>query len=61
MLLLKNIEYEISKDICEVDINYLDKMLLKLPTELYIELYVKMKNHIEYQCLDKFEESEDKQ
>lgn len=58
MMMLKDIKYEVSKDLCEVNIDCLDRMLLKLPTELYIELYVKMQNHIERKILNKFEESE---
>ena len=58
MMMLKDIKYGLSKDLCEVDINQLDGMLLKLPADMYIELYVKMQNHIEHKILNKFEESE---
>lgn len=58
MMMLKDIKYGLSKDLCEVDINQLDGMLLKLPADMYIELYVKMQNHIERKILNKFEESE---
>lgn len=57
MMMLKDIKYGLSKDLCEVNIDCLDRMLLKLPTELYIELYVKMQNHIDHKILDKFERS----
>lgn len=50
--MLKNIKFELSDDKCEIDINKLDKMLLKLPTEKYIELYIKMQMHIEHKILD---------
>lgn len=46
----------ISEEESEIDIDSLDKMLLRLPAEDYIELYVRIKNHIEHQILDKFEE-----
>lgn len=45
----------VSEEKSEIDIDELDKMLLRLPAEEYIELYVKMKNHVEHQVLDKFE------
>lgn len=57
MMMLKDIKYGLSKDLCEVDINQLDGMLLKLPADMYIELYVKMQNHIDHKILDKFERS----
>lgn len=53
--LLTNITYNTSNENCDVDIEQLDKMLLKLPAEKYIELYEKIKLHIEHQILDKFE------
>ena len=57
MMILRDIKCELSKDLCEVDIDYLDAMLLKLPAEMYIELYVKIQNHIDHKILDKFERS----
>ena len=53
--MIKNISVEITKDLCEVDIDQLDDILLKLPAELYIELYVRMTNHIDHKILKKFE------
>lgn len=46
----------VSNEESEIDVEELDKMLLKLPAEDYIELYVRMKNHVEHQILDIFEE-----
>ena len=34
MMMLKDIKYGLSKDLCEVDINQLDGMLLKLPADM---------------------------
>ena len=53
--MIKDINVESTKDLCEVDIGQLDDILLKLPAEMYIELYVKMTNHIEHKILKKFE------
>lgn len=50
--MLKSIKFELSYDKYEIDINKLDKMLLKLPAEKYIELYIKMQMHIEHKILD---------
>lgn len=58
--MLKSLKYELSYDKCEIDIDDLDKMLLKLPAEKYIELYIKIKNHAEYHVLDKFEQEDNK-
>lgn len=50
--MLKSIKFELSYDKCEIDIDDLDKMLLKLPAEKYIELYIKIKNHAEKALLE---------
>lgn len=46
----------VAEEESEIDIDSLDKLLLRLPAEDYIELYVRMKNHVEHQILDVFEE-----
>lgn len=46
----------VAEEESEIDIDSLDKLLLRLPAEDYIELYVRMKNHVEHQILDIFEE-----
>lgn len=46
----------VAEEESEIDIDSLDKLLLRLPAEDYIELYVRMKNHVEHQILDRFEE-----
>lgn len=58
--IVKRLKDELSYDKCEIDIDDLDKMLLKLPAEKYIELYIKIKNHAEYHVLDKFEQEDNK-
>ena len=49
--MLRSLKYELSDDKCEIDIDKLDKMLLKLPAEKYIELYVKIKKTCRISCV----------
>lgn len=44
--LIKNICVEISTNLCQVDVDKLEETLSKLPAELYLELFTKMKNRI---------------